>query len=342
MQPLISVIVPAYNESKYIMRTLSSLVSQTYAEVEIIFVDDGSTDGTLDVARAFLAKSRANHKIISFDSNLGVSKARNAGIDAASGEFITFLDADDYISHNLLEELYRAASESLPAADITMCGYSVVEDGKITEHPIDKNFFPPLPKHIIIEARILNKIEPALSVLCSKAFLCDCRLRFADGCNAGEDGEFILKALIVSEKFAMCGETGYFYVQHGEMSSRCFHGKSKIERYHDNTEALARVAAFIAENHDDLAMLKLISSLIIPAVDMRRMSYLAMIEDRDAFDSALRQIDPARLLKSGTSLLKKPEIFFRSLFLLTLPGVYYNCYMKRHARKTTSQDNEGC
>lgn len=330
MQPLISVVVAAYNESKHLARALTSLMSQTYPEVEIIFVNDGSTDDTLDEAAAFLARSGANYKIISLDINSGVSKARNVGMDEASGEFVTFLDADDYISENLLEELYQAASESLPVADITMCGYSVVEDGKITEHPIDKKFFSPLPTHIIIESRILNKIEPALSILCSKVFLRTNSIVFTAGCRAGEDGEFIMKALSASRKSAVCRETGYFYVQRSGMSSRRFCRESRIERYHEHTEAQARAAEFIAGNNNDPALLKLISSLIMPAVVMRRMSYLAMKKDREAFDCAFRQISSAQLLKSNAFLFKKPEIFLRALFLLTLPSVYYHYYMKRH------------
>lgn len=330
MQPLISVVIAAYNESKHLARALTSLISQTYPEVEIVFVNDGSTDSTLDEAAAFLARSGANYKLISLDSNSGVSKARNVGIDEASGEFATFLDADDYISENLLEELYKAAAKCFPAADMTICGYSVVEDGKITKHPIAEKFFSPLPTHVMIESRILNKIEPALSVLYSKAFLLASRIVYTDGCRAGEDGEFIMKALSVSRKTVICGETGYFYVQHDEMSSRRFHGESKIERYHEHTEAQARAAEFIAGNSGDPALLKLVSALIMPIVTMRRMSYLAMKKDRGAFNGAFRQIDSAQLLKSSAFLFKKPEIFLRAIFLLVLPGVYYNYYMKRY------------
>lgn len=330
MQPLISVVIAAYNESKHLAQALSSLMSQTYPAVEIIFVNDGSTDGTLEEAAAFLALSGANYKIINLETNSGVSKARNVGIDEASGEFVTFLDADDYIGENLLDDLYQAAAGSIPAADVTICGFSVVEESKVTAHPIDKKFFSSLPTRAIIESRVLNKFEPALSVLCSKAFLLANHIVFAEGCCAGEDGEFILKALSVSRKTAFCGATGYFYVQHDDMGSRCSRGESKIERYHEHTEAQARTAEFIAGNNGDPALLQLVSSLIMPAVTIRRMSYLAMKKNREAFDNAFRQIDSTQLLKSSAFLFKKPEIFLRFLFLLALPGVYYNHYLKRH------------
>jgi len=102
MQPLISVIVPVYNVEKYLPQCLDSVIGQTYENLEIICVNDGSTDKSLDILREYERKD-SRIKVID-KKNEGVSIARNTGLDAARGEYVHFLDSDDYIESNLYEE----------------------------------------------------------------------------------------------------------------------------------------------------------------------------------------------------------------------------------------------
>lgn len=102
--PLVSVIIPLYNSELYVSETLQSLYNQTYSNIEVIMVDDGSTDNSYNVA---MAHSKANTKIIK-QVNKGASAARNAGLNLAKGDFIQFLDADDLISENKIEEQVQA------------------------------------------------------------------------------------------------------------------------------------------------------------------------------------------------------------------------------------------
>ena len=117
--PKISVIVPVYNVASYVGECLSSLVHQTFRDFEIIAVNDGSTDGSLAVLREF--ESSYPFVRVLDQPNSGVSAARMAGLSLARGEFVAFVDSDDYVSAHYLEELYTAICDN--DADIACCNY---------------------------------------------------------------------------------------------------------------------------------------------------------------------------------------------------------------------------
>lgn len=105
MKPFFSVIIAVYNRENYIAKALDSLLKQTHLNWEAIIIDDNSTDGTLDSIKPFLCDSRL--KLITNDTNVGVSKARNLGISKAIGHYITFLDSDDEYKENHLSSRYN-------------------------------------------------------------------------------------------------------------------------------------------------------------------------------------------------------------------------------------------
>ena len=162
--PLISVIIPAYNADKLITKTLDSILAQTYRPLEIIVVDDGSTDETAKVVKNYennklVNKVDTNHKITQINragiglvyirqENRGPSKARNTGIKAAKGEYIAFLDADDCWSHDKLEKQIGLFKKE-PNLDIIFTDTKITrrENHEIEEFfvfkkkGLDKNFF---------------------------------------------------------------------------------------------------------------------------------------------------------------------------------------------------------
>ncbi|MBQ6973154.1 MAG: glycosyltransferase [Synergistaceae bacterium] len=122
--PLISVIVPVYNTEKYLAQCVNSILTQTYANLELILVDDGSTDSSPAMCDDFARKDsrvRVIHK-----ENGGAGLARNAGLDAANGELVATVDSDDCIMPEMYARLYALMSEN--GADMAMCGY-VLDDG---------------------------------------------------------------------------------------------------------------------------------------------------------------------------------------------------------------------
>ena len=114
----VSVIVPVYNCEKYLPECIASLRAQTLADIEMIFVCDASPDDSLSILRRAEAED-ARIRVIAFPENRGVSAARNAGLDAAAGEYIGFCDSDDWIEPEMFERLYAAAQEK--DADISFC-----------------------------------------------------------------------------------------------------------------------------------------------------------------------------------------------------------------------------
>lgn len=125
--PLISIIIPAYNIENYIAKCLDSLLNQTYRNLEIIVVDDGSSDNTGKVIDDYSSKYD-NIKVI-HKKNAGVSAARNSGIEVVSGEYIGFVDGDDTVDKEMFEVLIENAIKY--DADISHCGYKMVFPSRI-------------------------------------------------------------------------------------------------------------------------------------------------------------------------------------------------------------------
>ena len=140
MDPIISIIVPIYNVGKYLPKCIESILNQTFKNFELILVNDGSTDNSGVVCDDY-AKKDTRIKIV-HKSNGGVSSARNAGLYVAKGEYIGFVDPDDYIDKNMYEKLYRLCIDN--NSDIAICRFNREINGKIqnkesTEEIIELN-----------------------------------------------------------------------------------------------------------------------------------------------------------------------------------------------------------
>lgn len=136
-QQLISVIVAAYNIEKYLDRCIESLVMQTYPHLEIILVDDGSTDKTGAICDGWA--HRDNRIKVIHKNNGGPSDARNIGIKKAHGKWLGFVDADDYISPTMYERLYQHRTEK----GMTVCGFLIEKDGNLQHYPGIEGVFQP-------------------------------------------------------------------------------------------------------------------------------------------------------------------------------------------------------
>ena len=126
--PAISVVIPVYNTESYIADCLASIHGQTFQDFEAIIVDDGSTDGSASIAKEF-TKEDPRFRIVS-QANKGLSEARNAGIEVAEGDWITFVDSDDMIAPNFLQALYDAAMQT--GADIACCAKHFFGEGVVS------------------------------------------------------------------------------------------------------------------------------------------------------------------------------------------------------------------
>lgn len=134
----ISVIVPIYNSEKYLRPCIESILNQTLSEIEIILINDGSTDSSLDICREYASKD-SRIRIIE-QSNQGVGAARNSGLENAKGEYIGFVDSDDYIMPNMYQELYESIRKF--RTDIAICKRIIPKSKQEYGHcyPIEKVF----------------------------------------------------------------------------------------------------------------------------------------------------------------------------------------------------------
>ncbi|WP_270310107.1 glycosyltransferase family 2 protein [Streptococcus infantarius] len=138
-QDLVSIIVPVYNVEKYLKRCLDSIINQTYSSIEIILIDDGSTDSSGDICESY---ARLDSRItVIHKKNAGLGMARNTALDIAKGKYVIFVDSDDYIAPNMLENLYTTLVEA--KADTCIGGYQRVYSDKIEifENPIKGKIF---------------------------------------------------------------------------------------------------------------------------------------------------------------------------------------------------------
>lgn len=136
VQPLISVIIPVYGVEKYISQCLESVINQTYKNIEVIVINDGTKDNSASIAKEY-SKQDFRVKVYDFE-NSGLSAARNRGVSLAKGDYIAFLDSDDYVAPNMYEELINNALKT--DADIVKCGYSeFIEDKIVNIRSFDVN-----------------------------------------------------------------------------------------------------------------------------------------------------------------------------------------------------------
>lgn len=212
----ISIIIPAYNASKYITRTLDSICNQTYKNLEIIVVDDGSSDNTLEICKE---QSEKDNRIKVFHKkNEGVTLARDMGISLATGELIGFIDADDTIDPKMYECLYNNLVKY--DADISHCGYKTIKENG------EENLFYGTGKLIIqsntdgivdlIKGEI---IEPSLCIKLFRKELFD-NLDYDKTMRINEDYVMNLLLFKKSRKSVFVDEPYYHYYQNENSGSR--------------------------------------------------------------------------------------------------------------------------
>ena len=212
MNETISVIVPIYNASSFLNKCISSIINQTYKQLEIILVNDGSTDNSLEICNLY-ASNDERIKIINKE-NGGVSSARNRGIEAATGKYLIFIDADDYIEKNMFEVLSNDLFKY--DVDMSMCGYKNVDiNGNIlsvSESLKEKYFDAKTFKHYLFMPNYYREI------LCNKLFKIDIiknnNIRFREDIHINENIVFILDFAYFARKYVFDNELLYNFVQH--------------------------------------------------------------------------------------------------------------------------------
>ncbi|GHU08042.1 hypothetical protein FACS1894151_03290 [Spirochaetia bacterium] len=209
--PAVSVIIPVYNTSPYLCRCLDSVTGQTLRDIEIICVNDGSTDNSLEILRGYEQKDR-RLKVIDFAENRGVSAARNAGMEAALGEYIGFVDSDDYVELDFYEKLYQKAIET--GADIAkgrIRRENIILDDN-TNIKKDKMYF-----YYYFTSAVYNRIFLKANGIC-----------FPEGLAYEEDPVFTIYAAAAAQRISFNDDAWYEYVKRPNSATEAPFSSDKV------------------------------------------------------------------------------------------------------------------
>lgn len=223
----VSVIIPAYNVEKYINRCLESIISQTLKDIEIIVVNDGSTDSTLKKIAIFIEKDERIN-LINKD-NQGVSSARNDGIKMAKGEYIFYIDGDDFIEENTLEELYNYAIRK--DLDVVISDIYIYKNKKIINTMKDieiKNEEVISAKDYLVKYFNNKGTYSVCNKLWKKSLYIDNNVFHPKDISYGEDGCTVPRLIINSNKIGKIKKCFYYYCMNEESA---MHRGNKIKAY---------------------------------------------------------------------------------------------------------------
>lgn len=249
MKHLITIIIPCYNIENYIKKCVDSILNQTYPYFELLLLDDGSADATLELCKVF--EKEDNRVRVFTHQNRGVSYTRNIGIKEAKGDFVMFVDGDDYLEVDYIEKHIVDLEENC----ITLSGFLNEKNGVITKNLNFKSILSGANSITIQKNEILQLLKyDALSTPCCKLY--DLKLiqqksiLFDEGVTYQEDLLFNIAYFSYFNKYKLINYFGYHYVAYENSST---------SRYHvnfDHTQQIFDQLNMFVNNQDDKAILK--------------------------------------------------------------------------------------
>ena len=247
MKPKVSIIIPVYKVEKFLTRCLDSVLGQTLKEIEVILVDDGSPDNCGRICDEYAAKDK--RVIVIHKKNAGVSAARNSGLEVASGEFVGFVDSDDYVAATMFEDMYRQAV--LADAEMAMCQF-VITDGVTDElvHRSSGDDFEVLKFDNKKAFEIIADFScPVQVMVWNKLFKKELiqNLCFDTNKRMAEDLEFLMRALFKSKTVVYVPYALYAYYAQRE-GAATFHADHSIAWYLEQNSNITSIMDEVAQN----------------------------------------------------------------------------------------------
>lgn len=228
--PKVSVIIPVYNVEQYLKTCLDSVINQTLQDIEIICVDDGSTDGSLDILRDYEKKDLRLKVLTQKNQHAGV--ARNNGLKAATGEYLSFLDSDDFFDLHMLEDMYNKAKKD--DSDVVVCGFyqynnrlnKITSIAKINTKFVKKTPFSPLDfKDNLFDGLKLN----AWTKLFRRKLFVNNNLQF-EKCVCCNDLTCVCTALALSNKISIINKP-YIYYRYNQKNNLTANRNKSIDGF---------------------------------------------------------------------------------------------------------------
>lgn len=250
MQPLLSVIIPIYNCESYLEKCLESIINQTFEDMEIILIDDGSTDNSYEIMKKSSEKDK--RIIVVSRENSGPAATRNYGISIAKGKYIGFVDGDDYIESNMYKNLINIATEK--KAEIAMCNYKDIYINENTENIVCHG----LEEKILydkngVESDVIKKLTGmdnyGFFTMCNKIYLRDwlikTNIKIDESREHGEDWWFNMNLYMKLNKFVCIDYVGYNYMHRDNNSLM---NKYREEQFQLFLDGRLKVLSLIPEN----------------------------------------------------------------------------------------------
>lgn len=220
-KPLISIIIPVYNKARYIKKCLNSLLNQSFTNFEIVIVNDGSTDNSGMLLETYAAED--SRIVYIATENSGVSSARNVALEKAYGEYVTFVDADDYVEFGYLQDIVKHIGEE--RADLYMWGI-MKETAKGICTPFNPTMRGEYDRMQFLKLSVKNQYIECPGIcgfvsnkLLKREVITKYKLKFDPQVPLSEDLDFFLSFYNVMHKVVVFENTGYHYIQDAENSS---------------------------------------------------------------------------------------------------------------------------
>ena len=222
----ISIIIPVYRVENYISRCCRSLFGMRFQDVEYLFVDDATPDGSIAVIESVLNEyphRKAQVRLLTHQKNMGVACARNTGLEAATGEYIAFVDADDWIEKDMFEKLYQKAEAG--HLDITGCDWYLEFEAsrRYMRQPVYEKASDCLIALLTGEMRWF-----LWAFLVRRDLYVKNNIRFLDGANIGEDMSVLIRCFSFARSYRHVPEALYHYVRSNTASMTALDSKRQI------------------------------------------------------------------------------------------------------------------
>ena len=315
---MVSIIIPCYNCEKFIEETLQSLQNQTYKDFEVICINDGSTDKTLDILTKWQSKGISIY--VTDQKNSGVSVVRNNGIQKAKGEYIMFLDSDDTFHPECLERLISAVETS--GTDVAYCMYNRNRD-------IVDNCIKEEPYAVQTQTEAMNNLLYRMGEF---GFCCyiykteklrSLHLEFDINTKFGEDREFIWKYLSHCQSAAFVDMPLYWYRVNNASATK---GKASWRKT-DSLAAVKRTEAYLAENGCEFYTEY--KSYMYARVMWSVAKTFALSRDKDLFKRMIKEFDVRSCMKRTAKDNSKIVALASKLYLIRPMFFYHIVKLKK-------------
>lgn len=313
---LISIIVPVYNVEKYLKKCVDSIVNQTYKNLEIILVDDGATDNSGKICDELVEldnRIKVYHK-----KNGGLSDARNYGVERATGDYIGFVDSDDYIDAEMYEKLYEAIKKE--NVDVAECNLKIVYPEK-TELFTDEKYYQIYNKQEYLEEYLkIEKIFGSACVRLTKADIAK-KLKFPVG-KLYEDTYYAYDLIGIVDKYVIMDNPYYNYlmrensITNAKFNPRIFDLIEIVERFHTNVYKNYPSLKEAADCRKMYAYFSVLNSILLEE-DFKNNSFYKQIIDyfKEEYTKLLRNKYITRNRKLSILLIKFSINLYRKVLL---------------------------